>query len=102
LTLKEEHRLRVFENRMLRRISGPKRDEVTGDLRKLHIEELFNLYFSSSLIRMIKSRRLRWAVYVAPMKAKGNTYRILVGKPEGQRLLGRPKYKWDDNIKIDL
>jgi hypothetical protein len=85
LTLREEHRLRVFENRVLRGIFGPKTKEVTGDWRKLHNEELHNLYSSPSIIRMIKSRRMRWAVHVARMGKMRNTYRILVGKPEGMR-----------------
>jgi hypothetical protein len=80
LILREEHRLRVFENRVLRIIFGPKRDEVTGGWRKLHNEELHNLYSSRSIIRMIRSRRMRWAGHVA--RGKRNAYRILVGKPE--------------------
>jgi hypothetical protein len=83
--------LRMFENRVLRRIFGPKRDEVTGDWRKLHNEELHSLYSSPNIIRMIKSRRMRWAGHVAQMAAKRNAYRILVGKPEGKRPLGRPR-----------
>jgi hypothetical protein len=89
LTLREEHRLRVFENRVLR-IFGPKRDEETGDWRKLHNEELHNLYSSPSIIRVIKSRRMRWAGNVTRMGEKRNAYGILVGKPEGKRPLGRP------------
>jgi hypothetical protein len=100
LTLREEHRLREFENRVLRRIFGPKRDEVTGDWRKLHNEELHNLYSSSNIIRMIKSRRMRWAEHVARMGETRNAYRILVGKPLGP--LGRPRHRCVDNIKIDL
>jgi hypothetical protein len=100
LTLREEHRLRVFENRVLRRLFGRKRDEVTGDWRKLHNEELHNLYSSPN--RMIKSRRMRWAGHVARMGEKKNAYRILVGKPEGKRQLGRPRRRWVCNIKIDL
>jgi hypothetical protein len=80
----------VFENRVLRRICGPKRDEVIGGWRKLHNEELNNLYCSPSIIRIIKSRRMRWAGHVARMGEKRNAYRILVGKPEGKRPLGRP------------
>jgi hypothetical protein len=95
-----EHRLRVFENRVLRRIFGPKRDEVTGDWRKLHNEELHNLYSSQNIIRMIQSRRTTWAGHVARMGEKRNAYRILVGKPEGKRSLGRPRRRWVDNIKI--
>jgi hypothetical protein len=79
MTLREEHRLRVFENRVLRRIFGPKRDEVTGEWRKLHKEELRHLYSSSSIIRIIKSRRMRWAGHVARMGEKRNAYRLLVG-----------------------
>jgi hypothetical protein len=92
----------VFENRVLKRIFGPKRDEVTGEWRKLHNEELHNLYSSPNIIRMIKSRRMRRAGHVARMGEKRNAYRILVGKPEGRRPLGRPRSRWGDNIKIDL
>jgi hypothetical protein len=84
LTLREEHRLRVFENRVLRRIFGPKRDEVTGDWRKLPNEELHNLYSSPNIIRMIKSKRMTWEGNVARMGEKRNAYRILVGKTEGK------------------
>jgi hypothetical protein len=83
--------LRVFENRVLRRIFGPKRDEVTGEWRKVHNDELHNLYSSPNIIRMIKSRRMRWGGHVAHMGEKRNTYRILLGKPEGRRPLGRPR-----------
>jgi hypothetical protein len=82
LTLKEEHRLRVFENRVLRRIFGPKRDEVTGEWRKLHSEELHILYSSPNIIRQIKSRRMRWAEHVARMGEERNLYRVLMGKPK--------------------
>jgi hypothetical protein len=82
LTLREEHRLRVFENKVLRRIFGLKRDEVTGEWRKLYNEELRDLYSSPSIIRIIKSRRMRWACHVARMREKRNAYRLLVGKPE--------------------
>jgi hypothetical protein len=101
LTLREEHRLRVFENRVLRRRFGPKRDEVTGGWRKLHNEELHSVYSSPSITRMIKSRRMRWAGHVARMGEKRNAYRILMGKQEGEKLLGRPSRRWFDNIKID-
>jgi hypothetical protein len=84
-TLREEHRLGVFENRVLRRIFGLKRDEVTEDWRKLHNEELHDLYSSPRILRMIKSRRLRWVGHVARMGEKRNAYRLLVGKPEGRR-----------------
>jgi hypothetical protein len=91
LTLREEHRLGAFENRLLRRIFGLKRDEVTGELRKLHNEELHDLYSSPSIIRIIKARRMRWMGHVARMGKKKNAYRLLVGKPEGRRPLGRPR-----------
>jgi hypothetical protein len=81
---------------VLRRIFGPKRDEVTGGWRKLHNEELHNLYSSPSIIRMIESRRMRWAGYAARMGEKKNAYRILVGKPEGKRPLGRSRRRWVD------
>jgi hypothetical protein len=83
--------MRMFENRVLRRIFGPRRDEVMGDCRKLLNEELHNLYSSPDIIRMIKSSRMRWTGYVARMGATRNAYRILVGKPEGKRPLGRPR-----------
>jgi hypothetical protein len=102
LTLREEHRLRMFEKRELRRIFGPKRDEVTGGRGKLHNEELHGLYSSPSIIRTIKSRRLRWAGHVARMGEVRNAYNILVRKPEGRRPLGRPRRRWEDDIKIDL
>jgi hypothetical protein len=92
----------VFENRVLRRIFGPKRDEVTGGWRKVHNEELHNLFSSPSIIKMIKSRRMRWAGHVARKGAKRNAYRILVGNPEGKRTLGRPRLRRMDNIKMDL
>jgi hypothetical protein len=84
LILREEHRLRVFENRVLRRIFGPKRDEVKGEWRKLRNKELHDLYSSPSIIRIIKSRRIRWADNVARMGEKRIAYRLLVGKPEGK------------------
>jgi hypothetical protein len=102
LTLREEHRLRVFENRVLRRIFGPKRDEVTGGWRKLHIEELHGLYSSPSIVRVIKARRMRWAGHVARMGEVRGANNILVGKPEGRRLLGRHRRRWEDNILMDL
>jgi hypothetical protein len=92
----------VFENRVLRRIFGPKRDEVTGEWRKLHNEEVRDLYSSSSIIRIIKSRRMRWAGHVARMGEKTNAYRLLVGKPKEKRPLGRPRRRWVDNIRMDL
>ena len=102
LTLREEHRLRVFENRVLRRIFGPKRDGVTGQWRKLHNEELNDLYCSPNIVRVIKSRRLRWAGHVARMEEGRGVHKVLVGKPEGKRPLGRPRCRWEDNIKMDL
>jgi hypothetical protein len=98
LTLREEYRLRVFENRALTRIFVLRRDHVTGGWRKMHNEELHNP--SPSIIRMIKSRRMRWARHVARMGEKRNAYRILVGKPERKRPLGRRRR--GDNIKMDL
>jgi hypothetical protein len=95
------HTLRVLENRVLRRIFGPKIDEETGGWRKLH-EELRNLYSSPSIIRLIRSRRMRWPGHVAPMGKRRNAYRILVGKPEGKRPLGRTRRGWVGNIKMDL
>jgi hypothetical protein len=92
----------VFENSVLRRIFGPKRDEVAGSWRKLHNEELHNLYSSPSIIRMIKSRTMRWAGHVARMGEKRNAYRLLVGKPKGNRPLGRPRRRSVHNIKMDL
>jgi hypothetical protein len=102
LTLREEHRLRVFEDRVRRRIFGPRRDEVTGEWRKLHNEELRDLYSSPSIIRIIKSRRMRRAGHVARIREKRNAYRLLVGKPEGKGPLGRPRCRWVDNIRMDL
>jgi hypothetical protein len=95
LTFREQHRLRVFKNRLLRRIFRRKRDDVIGCWRKLHNEELHNLFPSSSIIRMIKSRRMRWAGHVARMGEKRNACRILVGKPEGKRPLRRPRRRWE-------
>jgi hypothetical protein len=92
----------VFENRVLKSIFGPKRDGVTEGWRKLHNEELHNLYFSPSIIILMKSRRMRWAGHVTRMGEKRNVYRLLVGKPEGRRPLGRPRRSWINNIKIDL
>jgi hypothetical protein len=86
----------------LRRIFGPKRDAVTGGWRKLHNEELHDLYSSPSIIRIIKSRRRRWVGHVARIREKRNVYMLLVGKPEGKRPPGRPRRRWIDNIKMDL
>jgi hypothetical protein len=102
LTVREEHRFRVFENRVLMRIFGPKRDEVTGGWRKLHNEELHGLYSSPSIVGVIKARRMRWAGHVARMEEVRGAYNILVGRPEGRRPLGRPRSRWENNIKMDL
>jgi hypothetical protein len=102
LTLREEHRLRVFENRVVRRIFGPKRDEVTGERRKLHKEELHIMYYSPNIIRQIISRRMRRAGHVARMGEERKVYRVLMGKPEGKRPLGRPRRRWEDGIRMDL
>jgi hypothetical protein len=101
-TLADEHKLRVFENKVLRKIYGPKRDEITGEWRRLHNEELHELYDSPDIIRIMKSRRLRWAGHVARMGEKRRLYSIVVGKPEGKRPLGRPRRRWEDNIRRDL
>jgi hypothetical protein len=94
LTVWEEHRLRVFENRVLRRIFGPKRDEMPGEWKRLLNEELRDLHSSPSVFRIIELRRMRLAGHVAQMGEKRNVCRLLVGKPEGKRLLGRPRRKW--------
>jgi hypothetical protein len=94
--------LRVFENRVLGRIFGPKRDEVTGKWRKLHNEVLNGLYSLPNIVRVIKSRRLRWAGHVAGMGEGRVVYRVLVGKPEGKIPLGRPRHRWEDNTRMDL
>jgi hypothetical protein len=101
LTLREEHRLSVFENRVLRKIFGPKREE-DGSWKKLHNDELHNLYSSPNIVRAIKARRMRWAGNVARMEEGRGVYRVLVGRPEGKRPLGRPRRRWEDNITIDL
>jgi hypothetical protein len=87
---------------VLRRIFGSKRDEATGEWGRLHNEELNNLYSSPNIIRVIKSRRMRWTGHVARMGEKSGAYRILVGRPEGRPQLGRPRRRWEDNIKMDL
>jgi hypothetical protein len=92
----------VFENRVLRTVFGPKRDAVTGEWRKLHNEELNDLYSLPNIVRVIKSRRMRWAGHVARMGEDRGGHRVLVGKPEGKRPLGRPRHGWEDNIKMDL
>jgi hypothetical protein len=102
LTLREERRLRVFENRVLRRVFGLKRDEVTGEWRKLHNEELNDLYPTPNIVRVVNSRRMRWAGHVARMGEDRSVHRVLVGRPEGKRPLGRPRRRWENNIKMDL
>jgi hypothetical protein len=92
----------VFENRVLRRIFGPKGEEVTGKWEKLHSGELHILYSSPDIIRQIKSRRMGWAGHVARMGERRNVYRVLVGKPEGKRPLERPRRRWDNGTKMDL
>jgi hypothetical protein len=98
LTLREEHRLRVFENRVLSRIFGPKRDDMTGEWRKLHNEEINDLYCSPNIVRVIRSRRMRWEGCVARVGERRDVYRVLVGKHEGKRPLGRPRLRWEDVI----
>jgi len=100
--LREECRLRVFESRVLRRVFGPKMDEVTGEWRKLHTEELRDLYSLPYIIRVVKSRRMRWVGHVAHMGERRGAHRVLVGKPEGKRPLGRPRCRLEDNIKMNL
>jgi hypothetical protein len=100
--LREERRLRLFENKVLRRVFGPKRDEATGEWTKLHNEELNDLYSLPNIMRVIKSRRMRWAGHVARMGNDRGLHKVLVRKPEGKRPLGRPRHRWEDNIKIDL
>jgi hypothetical protein len=102
LTLRENHRLRVFQNRVLRGIFGPKRNEVTGEWRKLHNGELHNLYSSPDIIRQIKSRRMRRVGHVARVGEERNMYRVLVGKPEGNRPLERTRCRREGGVKMDL
>ena len=92
----------MFENMVLRRIFGPRRDEVTGEWRRLHNEELSDLYSSPNIVRVIKSRRMRWTGHVARMGEERGVYRVLVGKLEGKRPLGRHRRRWVDNIRMDL
>ena len=102
LTLREECRLRVFENRVSRKVFGPKRDKVTGEWRKLRNEELNDLYSLPNIVRVVKSRRMRWAGHVARMGEDRGVHRVLVGKPERKSPLRRPRRRWEDNIKMDL
>jgi hypothetical protein len=99
VALREEHRMKLFEKRVLRRIFGRKRDEVRGGWRQLRNEELHNLYSSSNVIRMIKSKHVIWTGHVARMRETINAYRVNMGNPDGRRQLGRPRHRWEDNIK---
>jgi hypothetical protein len=101
LTLREGQRLRDFENRVLRRIFGPKREE-DGSWRKLHHDEFHSLYSSPNIVRVIISRRMRWVGHVARMVEGRGVYRVLIGRPEDRRPLGKPWRRWQDNIKLDL
>jgi hypothetical protein len=92
----------MFENRVLRRIFGPKREEVMGEWRKLHSKELHNLHSAPDIIRHVKSRRMRWARHVARMGEERKVYKVLVGKPEGKRPLGRPRRRWEDGVRMYL
>ena len=92
----------MFENKVLRKIFGAKKDEITGEWRKLHNVELHALYSSPNIIRNLKSIRLRWTGHVVRMEQSRNAYRVLVGKPGGKRPLGRPRRRWEDNIKLNL
>jgi hypothetical protein len=98
----EDHKLGVFENRVLRRIFGPKRNEVTEERRKLHNEELHDLYSSPCIFRIMKARRMSWAGHIARMGENRSAYRLLVGKPKGRRPLLRPRRRWLDNIRMDF
>jgi hypothetical protein len=100
--LREERKLRLFENTVLRRIFRPRRDDVMGEWRRLHNEELNDLYSSPNIVREIKWRRMRWAGHVAHMGEERKVYRVLVGKPGGKKSLGRPRRRWVDNIRMDL
>jgi len=102
LTFWEECRLRVFENRVLRRVFGTKKDEVTKEWRKLHNKELNDLFCSPNIVRVTKSRRIIWTGHVARTGDSRGLYRVLVGKPGGKRPLGRPRSRWENNIKMDL
>jgi len=100
--LREERKLKVFENMVLRRIFGRRRDEVTGEWRRLHNEVLNDAYSSPNIVWVIKLRIMRWAGHVARMGEERGVYRVLVGKPEGKRPLGRPRRSWVDNVRTDL
>jgi hypothetical protein len=92
----------MIENRVLMRVFGPKRSDVTGEWRKLHTEEVNDLYTLSNIVRVVKSRRMRWAGHMARMGEDRGVHRVLVGRLEGKRSLGRPRLRWEDNIKMDL
>jgi len=100
--LREERRVRVLENRVLRREFGPTKDKVTGEWRQLHNEELSDLYSLPNIVRVVKSRKMRWEGHVARTGEGRGVHRVLVGKPEGKRPLGRPRRRWEDNIKMAL
>jgi hypothetical protein len=100
--LRKELRLRVFENRVVGRLFGPKKAEVTGELRKLHNEGFNDLYSTPTIIRVIKSLRMGWARHAAGRNERRDVYSVLVEKPEGRKPFGRPRHSWEDNIKIDL
>ena len=102
LTLREERKLEVFEKWVLRRIFGPKRDEITVEWRKLNSEERNDLYCSPNIVRVMKLKRMRWAGHIASVGERRGVYRVLVGKPEGKRPLGIPEPRWEDNIKMDV
>ena len=102
LTLREERKLRLFENMVLRRIFGPRRDKIKGEWRRLHNKELNDLYSSPIIVRVIKSRRMRWAGHVPRMSEERGVYRVVAGKSEGRRPLGRPRRRLVDNIRMDL
>ena len=92
------HKISIFENRVLKKTLGPKKDEITGEWRRLHNDELHDLYFSPNIIRMIKSRRMRWARHVTFMEERRGAYRVLVVRLEGKRPLGRPRHRWENNL----
>ena len=102
LTLREDQRLQVFENKFLREIFGPKRDDQTSEWRRLHNSELHDLYGKPDIIRIVKSRRLRWTGHVTRMGNERGAWKLLVGKPEGKRPVGRPRMRWENNINHDL
>jgi hypothetical protein len=102
LKVRKERRLKVYENRVLRRIFGPKRDKVTGKWRRLHKEELCDVYSSPNIFRVIKWGRVKWAGHVVRMGERRGTHRVLVGKSKGKRILARPLHRWEGNIKMGL